>query len=117
MSISERAARVSSVMLIVAFATTAGGWTAAAGTPAQCRQQTHTCTPTASFTCCCSTAPPSGDTARRPQSAPPHPTPLPASLMVTFASDSYDRAAWTDITSPHWFQPIDLGLLHCTFLI
>ena len=53
--ISERATRVWIVMLLVALATMAAGWTAAARICRDCCQQTHTCAPAASLTCCFST--------------------------------------------------------------
>jgi hypothetical protein len=119
MSISDRATRVLSTMLIVVLSTLVGGWTSAERTTRRtCHEQPSQCTPPPSLTCvCCSHSTPA-DPARLPQTAPRLVASCPLSLMavvrpVFITFDSRPQA----LTSPHWHRPLDLSLLHSTLLI
>ena len=115
MSISERATHVLSVMLIVVSASAATGWASIEPTT-HCNQQTNSCTPEASLTCCCPTAPTPIDRTQRPQLAPPSAHMSTTSLMDDILPTA-PSLAWTDVTSAHWLRNLDLGLLHRAFLI
>lgn len=117
MSVSDRAAHVMSVMLAVVLATHAAGWTVAHGTSPACPLQHHTCTPSASLTCCTAQTPAPADTARVPQVAPPSPTSSPASLMDMLNLPPAPDTPLPDITSAHWLRCLDLGILHHTLVI
>jgi hypothetical protein len=81
MSISERVTRGLSPWLMTAVALSTVGWTAAGRAGSLCVPQDHSCTPTASQTCCCPSSPGPVDAARPTVNAPPTGTPSHASLM------------------------------------
>ena len=114
MSISARATHVLSTMLIVAVASTAAGWTRVQRSTGHCTQHTQTCTPVASLTCCCPTAPAPVNQARTPRLAPPLAHVLPAPLMDGVHSGALASSA---VSAHHPLRTIDLGLLHHTLLI
>jgi hypothetical protein len=117
MSISARATHVLSTMLIVAFASTAAGWTRVQRSTGHCTQHTHTCTPVASLTCCCPTAPAPVDRARTPRLALPLAHVLPAALMDHAAPRVAPGSRCRLASSGQRRRLVDLGLCNPPLLI
>jgi hypothetical protein len=114
MSISERLTRGLSLWLVSAVAATSVGWTAAGRAGSLCSPQDHSCTPTASLTCCCHSSPDPADAARLSVVAPPPGTPIHASLVDAEPPRRNRAVVATASDSP---RQVDLGLLYQRFLI
>jgi hypothetical protein len=80
MSISDRVTHVSSILLILAFAFVATGWTSTERTT-HCMPQNHGCSSRVSVTCCCPLASTPFDRIQRLRPAPPPTYVSTASLM------------------------------------
>jgi hypothetical protein len=115
MLISERVTRGLSLWLMAAVAATTVGWTAAGRAGSLCSPQDHSCTPQASLTCCRPSSPDPADTVRLSVAAPPPGAPCHSSL--TASVEALPRATGGVSSSRHTCQPLDLGILHRTFLI
>ena len=114
MSISERLTRGLSLWLVSAVAATSVGWTAAGRAGSLCSPQDHSCTPTASLTCCCHSSPDPADAARLSVVAPPPGTLFHTSLMDV---EPQQPGRCVAMLAADAQRHVDLGLLYKRFLI